>query len=292
MELRQLRYFLAVAECAHFTRAAEQLGMAQPPLSRQIQSLEREIGTALFIRAPRGVRLTAAGELFKVRALQILKDSEQAMSEMQSLARGVSGHLSIGFAGSIAFHPKVPRAIRAFRAAYPDVHLSSHENDSMQLVEKVQDSRLDCAFVREPLDCGDLQRLSLVSEDLVLVVPTMHRLSHEPVVDIAMLANEPFIMFPRAIGVLLYDYIIHSAQQAGFMPTIKMESPQVSSIVNMVAAGFGVSLIPFSMKFIQLPGVCFVPVRPLLRSTITFVYRRHERSALVLNLLKMLEQEK
>ncbi|CAG9295209.1 LysR family transcriptional regulator [Celerinatantimonas diazotrophica] len=291
MELRQLRYFLAVAECAHFTRAAEQLGMAQPPLSRQIQSLEREIGTALFIRASRGVRLTAAGELFKVRALQILADSAQAMSEVQSLARGVSGHLSIGFAGSIAFHPKVPRAIRSFRAAYPDVHLSSHENDSIQLVESVLSSRLDCAFVREPLDCGDLQRLALVSEELVLVVPTLHRLSREPIVDVAMLADEPFIMFPRAIGTHLYDYIIHSCQQAGFIPTIQMESPQVSSIVNMVAAGFGISLIPASMKFIQLPGVCFVPVRPILYSTVTFIYRRYERSALVLNLLKMLDQE-
>lgn len=289
MELRQLRYFLAVAQCEHFTRAAEQLGIAQPPLSRQIKLLEEEIGTHLFIRYPRGVKLTPAGEQLQIRAQQILNDTNRAISEVQSMARGITGHLSLGFAGSVAFHSMISKKIRAYREKYPEVKITSYESDSMLLVDRVAEARIDCAFVRKPLDCGDLSEFIITDEPLVVVVPEHHQLSQEKQISLPQLANYPFVAFPRNIGVQLYDHLIALCKDAGFTPNIAMEAPQISSVMNMVAAGFGISLVPASMHCIQLPSIRFIPLALPTHSSIAFIYRPYKHSILVKNMLSILQ---
>jgi DNA-binding transcriptional LysR family regulator len=289
MEFRQLRYFLAVAEHLHFTVAAERLGIAQPPLSQQIIKLEREIGTKLFIRHPRRVELTEAGTIFRESAKRILDDADHALAQVKKAARGESGNLSIGFAGSTVFHPWVATVMRQFRKGYPGVLIKSEESNSTALLEKVMDAKVDCAMVRLPLNCGDLDTVPLVEEEMVAVLPSGHRLGRLRSIDLAQLSRDSLILFPRPIGPDLYDSIISACRSAGFSPQIEMESPQISSTVNMVAAGFGVTLIPASIRQIHAAGVTYQNIKhEALRTTIALVLRPRERSATVLNFVRVL----
>jgi DNA-binding transcriptional LysR family regulator len=291
MEFRQLRYFLAVAEHLHFTVAAERLGIAQPPLSQQILKLEREIGTKLFMRYPRRVELTEAGAILKDRARRVLDEANDALEHVKRTARGESGRLAIGFAGSTVFHPSVAAILRTFRQDYPDVSIKTEESNSSALLEAVLDGRVDCAVVRLPLDCGELQIVSLVEEEMVAVLPTGHRLGKLRSIDLAQLAADPFVLFPRSIGPDLYDSIISACRSAGFSPRVEMESPQLSSTANMVAAGFGVTLIPASIRQVHATGVTCQKVRHKgLRTTIALAYRPREKSVPVKNLVAILRK--
>jgi DNA-binding transcriptional LysR family regulator len=289
MEFRQLRYFLAVAEHLHFTIAAERLGIAQPPLSQQIIKLEREIGTKLFFRYPRRVELTEAGTIFRESAKRILEDADHALAQVKKAARGESGSLSIGFAGSTVFHPLVATVMRQFRQGYPGVSIKSEESNSTTLLEKVIDGEVDCALVRLPLNCRDLDTVSLVEEEMVAVLPSGHRLGRLRSIELAQLSRDPLILFPRPIGPDLYDSIISACRAAGFSPQIEMESPQISSTVNMVAAGFGVTLIPASIRQIHATGVIYQNINhKVLRTTIALVHRPREKSVTVQNLVRIL----
>ena len=220
MEFRQLRYFLAVAEHLHFTDAAAHLGIAQPPLSQQILKLEREIGTPLFVRHPRRVELTEAGRLFRESARRIVEDAHQAFVEVQNAGRGETGRLSLGFAGSTVFHPMVATTMQQYRHAYERVSISCEESNSSALLDKVAERQLDAALVRIPLDCGELIVEPLVDEDMLAVLPANHRLSRRRRIDLADLAGDPFILFPRPIGPDLHDSIIAACREAGFAPPI------------------------------------------------------------------------
>lgn len=287
MEFRQLRYFLAVAEHLHFSVAAERVGIAQPPLSQQIIKLEGEIGTKLFIRHPRRVELTEAGEVFRENAKRILSDVDYALTQVKMAARGESGQLSIGFAGSTVFHPCVATVMRQFRQSYPGVLIKTEESNSTALLEKVADAQVDCALVRLPLNCRDLITASLVEEEMVAVLPTGHRLGRLRSIDLAQLESDPFILFPRPIGPDLYDSIISACRTEGFSPQVGMESPQISSSVNMVAAGFGVTLIPASIRQIHATGVTYQKLKnKALRTTIALVFRPREKSVTVQNFVK------
>ncbi|HEY0209054.1 LysR family transcriptional regulator [Acerihabitans sp.] len=289
MEFRQLRYFLAVAEHLHFTIAAERLGIAQPPLSQQIIKLEREIGTKLFFRYPRRVELTEAGTLFRESAKRILEDADYALAQVKKAARGESGSLSIGFAGSTVFHPLVATVMRQFRQGYPGVSIKSEESNSTTLLQTVMDGKVDCALVRLPLNCRDLDTVPLVEEEMVAVLPSGHHLGRLRSIELAQLSRDPLILFPRHIGPDLYDSIISACHIAGFSPQIEMESPQISSTVNMVAAGFGVTLIPESIRQIHATGVTYQKIKhKVLRTTIALVHRPREKSATVQNLVRIL----
>jgi DNA-binding transcriptional LysR family regulator len=289
MEFRQLRYFLAVAEHLHFTEAAAHLGIAQPPLSQQILKLEREIGTPLFLRLPRRVELTEAGRLFRESARRIVDDAQQALAEAQNAGRGETGHLSLGFAGSTVFHPIVATVMQRYRNDYPRVVISCEESNSSTLLEQVSERRVDAALVRLPLRCGDLVVEPLVEEDMLAALPADHRLSRQPCIDLAELADDSFIFFPRPIGPDLYDSMISACRSAHFTPAISMESPQISSTTNLVAAGFGVTLIPASICQIQVAGVSFHELRGTpLQTGIALVYRQRERAPTVLNFAKII----
>lgn len=291
MEFRQVRYFLAVAEHLHFTVAAEKLGIAQPPLSQQILKLEREVGTKLFIRHPRRVELTEAGKVFREHARRILDEADLALAQAKKAARGETGHLSVGFAGSTVFHPLVAKGMRQFRERYAGVLIKSEESNSTMLLQKVQEGKVDCAFIRLPLDCHGLVSQPLVMEDMVAVLPHGHGLENEDVIDLAQLAADPFILFPRSIGPDLYDSIIKGCRDAGFFPKVELESPQLSSSVNMVAAGFGVTIIPSSIRQVHAEGVSYHPLRhrPLI-SGIALVWRPGEKSVCVQNFVQALNK--
>jgi len=289
MEFRQLRYFLAVAEHLHFTVAAERLGIAQPPLSQQIIKLERELGTKLFMRYPRRVELTEAGAIFKERAQRILDEANDALEHVKKAARGESGHLSIGFAGSTVFHPSVAASLRKFRQSYPGVLIKTEESNSTALLERVVEGNVDCAMVRLPLACDQLLTVSLAEEEMIAVLPTGHPLGKMRSIELARLSSDPFILFPRLIGPDLYDSIISACRSAGFSPHVEMESPQLSSTVNMVAAGFGVTLIPASIRQIHAIGVTYQKIRDKnLNTTIALIYRPREKSVAVRNFVEVL----
>ncbi|BEV15599.1 LysR family transcriptional regulator [Herbaspirillum sp. DW155] len=284
MEFRQLRYFLAVAEHLHFTVAAERLGIAQPPLSQQIIKLEREIGTKLFMRYPRRVELTEAGVLFKERAKRVLDEAHDALEHVKKAARGESGHLSIGFAGSTVFHPQVATTLRRFRQSYPGVLVKTEESNSTALLDKVIEGHVDCAIVRLPLSCGELLTVPLIEEEMIAVLPAGHRLGRLRSIELAQLSSDSFILFPRPIGPDLYDSIISACRLASFSPKVEMESPQLSSTVNMVAAGFGVTLIPESIRQIHATGVTYQRLRnKSLKTTIALVVKPREKSVTVRN---------
>ncbi len=277
MELRHLRYFLAVAEELHFTRAAERLGIGQPPLSQQIQSLEREIGTPLFRRLPRGVELTDAGRSFQQDAQAIIDDAERATDRARRVARGELGRIRVGMINSAPFHPFIPRVIREFRRLYPNVALSLQENSTPALAQAIRDDQIDIAFVRPLLGESDgLQVRNLFDEDVVIALPSGHALARRQRLPLLSLSLEPFVLFPRAVGSGLYDDIIAVCRKVGFSPRIVQETLQVTSIVNLVAAGLGVSLVPASMQQVHTDGVTYRPISgPRPKARMSLIYREN-----------------
>ncbi|HTR08274.1 MAG TPA: LysR family transcriptional regulator [Paraburkholderia sp.] len=289
MEFRQLRYFFTVAEHLYVTVAAKRLGIAQPPLSQQILKLERELETKLFMRYPHRVVLTEAGVIFRERAQRVLDEANDAFEHVKKAARGESGHLSFGFAGSTDFHPSVASTLRKFRQTYPGVVVKTEESNSTALLDKVTEGKVDCAMVRLPLECRARLTASLAEEEMVAVLPTGHRLSRQRSVELAQLSADSFVLFPRSIGPNLYDSIISACRAAGYSPRVEMESPQLSSTVNMVAAGFGVTLIPASIRQIHATGVTYKKVvDQSLKTTIALIYRPREKSVTARNFVDVL----
>ncbi|WDS35103.1 LysR family transcriptional regulator [Pseudoxanthomonas sp.] len=261
MELRHLRYFLAVAEEGNFTRAAARVGINQPPLSQQIQALEQELGTPLFVRTPQGARLTDAGEAFLVDVRRVLVDVDRAADTARRAARGESGRLRLGFTASAAFNPVVPALIRDFRRAWPAVELALEETNTAGLLTALAEGRLDAAFIRYSVSTPkELQLLKFPDEPMKIAVPAAHPLASRASAPLSALANDAFILFPRSFGTSLYDEILGACRQAGFSLLISQEAPQMSSIVNLVAAELGVSVVPASTMQVQLPGVRYLDI--------------------------------
>lgn len=291
MELRHLRYFVAVAQTHNFTRAAEMLNISQPPLSQQILRLEREIGTPLLKRLTRGVELTAAGEAFYEDACQILELTGHALETAKGIARGVCGQLSLGFASSVAFHAKVFTLLREFQARYPDMELLTREENMASLIQDLQDGLLDAAFVRLPCESSKAFNLKVIaSEKMRVALPAGHALSEQPRLSLAQLADEPLIMFPREVAPSLYELVLSACLRAGFQPHKGQQSPQISSSLGMVAAGFGFAVVPESLCCISHPGVTFHQIDDAaLHSDIALAWRRLDRSPAVMHLVAMLK---
>jgi DNA-binding transcriptional LysR family regulator len=285
MELRHLRYFVAVAEERHITRAAERLGIQQPPLSQQIQALERELDAQLFRRKPRGVELTSAGRALLDEARAILARVDAAVAATRQTARGEAGRIGLGFTSSASFHPFVPRAIRAFRERHPRVALALEESGTVELVEALRAERLDVAFVRSPIGASaNLTVLPALDEPMVVALPSGHRLA-DPAAPLALaaLAGETFILYRRPVGPGLHDAIIAACDRAGFSPQIGQEAPRMLSTLSLVAAGLGVSLVPASMSRLDAEGVSYRPLdeTAALTAPLNLAYRANEAAAAV-----------
>jgi DNA-binding transcriptional LysR family regulator len=295
MELRHLRYFLAVAEEGHITRAAERLGMQQPPLSQQIRALERELDVQLLRRLPRGVELTEAGRALLADARAILAHIDHAFTTTRRTARGELGRLVVGFTSSAPFHPFVPRVIRAFRDVAPDIALTLEEGGTIELIDDLRHERVDAAFIRTHVtDPAGLTVNPLLEEAMLLALPTTHALAAGSVdgVPLAALAVETFVVYRRHSGPGLYDAIIAACHAAGFSPRISQEAPRIVSTLNLVAAGLGVALVPESLRRMQMDGVAYRTLRglPQPRAPLLLATRRADSSAVVRRFIDLVRQ--
>jgi DNA-binding transcriptional LysR family regulator len=261
VELRHIRYFLAVAEEQNFTRAAEKLGIGQPPVSQQIRDLEEELGAPLFHRVPHGAELTEAGEAFLIEARSIRAGAERAKLAVQRAHRGQSGMLSLGLSGSAALNPLVTGAIRGFRRRWPDVLLMLDEMNTMPLLERLGRGELDAAFIRPGLeDIEGIRLHRLDDEPMAVAMPARHRLVRSQGLELKALALEPFILFPPASGLSLYHEVIAACRSNGFDPVVGQVAPQISSALSLVSAELGVSVVPASIAQIQVAGVAYRPI--------------------------------
>lgn len=283
MELRHFRYFVAVAEERHITRAAARLGIQQPPLSQQIRALEAELQVQLLRRKPRGIELTRAGEAFFAEARQVLEQAERAIAAARRTATGELGRVGLGFTSSASFHPFVPRVIRAYREAHPLVALSLEESGTGELVEALQAERLEAAFVRSPIAAAaGIAIHSVLEEPMAAVLPEGHKLAAgDSPLALAALASEIFILYRRPLGPGLYDAIIAACQRAGFSPQIGQEAPRMLATLSLVAAGLGVTLVPHSMRRLRVDGVAYRAIEEAagLVAPLNLAYRRGESAA-------------
>ncbi|KUM04516.1 LysR family transcriptional regulator [Chromobacterium subtsugae] len=262
MELRHLRYFLAVAEELHFTRAAERLHIGQPPLSQQIQALEAELGVALFLRHQRKVELTAAGRQFLPRARQILADSAAAMVAARRAANGETGELRIGFTSSLPLTPILHRSLHRYREAYPDVRLTLREMFTAGQFEALEKKQLDLGFVRfnGPTPSPLIQVEELHRDRLLAVLPLAHPLSGAASLALADLAREPLIGYPRESGAGLRDVVLQLARQNGLELNVVQEAGEAITQIGLAAAGVGIAILPSPLECVQIPAVRYVPL--------------------------------
>jgi DNA-binding transcriptional LysR family regulator len=278
IDLRHLRYFLAVAEELHFGRAAERLHMAQPPLSQQIRRLEEEIGYPLFLRSSRSVKLMPAGKALMDRARRTLRKIEEDLEAVRSVARGEVGVLKVGFVGS-AMLTSLPSILKRYRRLYSGVQLHLNEFHTSQLIDALRDGSVDVALARDAGSATDLRVEPAFVETFVAIVPIKHSLARLRTIPITRLQEEPFVFFPRSAGSFAWENTI---KVLGFHPNIVQEAPQWLTIIRLVGAGLGVSVAPASVEQLVTPEVVCRKLSPSGGSTsIDLVYRWKETNPLV-----------
>ena len=291
LDLRQLRYFVAVAEEGHITRAAERLGMAQPPLSQQIKALEGRLGIRLFHRRARGVELTEGGAALLEEARVIFARLEHAERAALSAARGETGQLRVGIAPTAPFHPFVACVVRAFRDAYPSVTVTLDECLSRQAVQGIKEARLDVAFVRAEIEDAELTVHRIVSEPMVVALPSSHPLAagDDSALPLADFATDTFIAFARVEGPGMFDATAAACLKAGFCPSLGQEAPRITSALSMIALGLGIALVPASMRRMQMDGVAYRELSEANRPTVPLLLaiRRGSFSAIARNFVDL-----
>lgn len=285
IDLRRLRYFVAVAEELHFGRAALRLGISQPPLSQQIRLLEEELGVRLLHRTQRSVMLTPAGGMFLKEARAVLAQAERAVATARRAGRGEVGELGIGFTASAAFSTVIPALLFRYRRRFPDVRLSLRELSSAEQIAALVGQHLDFGFMRaetRPEGASGLTAVELFRDPLVAVLPAGHRLASETgSLAVAALAREAFIMHPREMGTGIYDQVLGLCRAAGFTPDVAQEARENPTIVGLVAAGLGVAILAGSMRRMAMPGVAYRALaEPGSRSSMWLVWRDAGPSAL------------
>lgn len=293
IELRHLRYFIAVADELHFGRAAERLGMSQPPLSQQIRQLEQRVGVRLLDRTNRRVALTEPGRLFLDEARDILARTDHAIDLAQRAQRGETGELRVGMTRSTPLTGHIPRAILAFRQQLPEVQLQLEEMNSLRQIDALLDRRLQIGIVRGNVLPDGLASKRLFRDPLVAVLrsnhPALRELGPRRKLRTEALAQEPFVLFARSAGAGIHDHVISLCRHAGFTPRVAQEARESSTIVGLVAAGLGVSILPVSCEHIHVDGVSYVPLTdPAAMSEIHVAWRRDERAPLVAQFVRLL----
>ena len=296
MELRHLRYFLAVAEERHITRAAARLGLQQPPLSQQIHALEKELGTKLFTRLPRGVELTPAGEGFLEEARMVLSGVERATVRARAAAVGQRGRISIGLTTSASLHPGVTRTLRAYADSHAAVALDLHANSAAGLTEALLREDVQVAIIRAAVARpADLVFRELAREDMLVALPADHHLVSRTAsgacapVSLRSLSGERLILVRRHAAPGMYGNVVDACHKAGFEPLVVAEVEQMLISINLVAAGVGISLVPASIREIRQDGIAYCPVMdaPSLIAPLTLVHRRGEARPMVTDFIEL-----
>ncbi|WP_421670100.1 LysR family transcriptional regulator [Rahnella sp. EDr1-12] len=279
IELRHLRYFIAVADELHFGRAAERLHISQPPLSQQIQALEAHVGAALFYRSNRTVRLTQAGGAFLPEARQILQRVEEASEQAARIHRGEAGNLTLGLTSSAPFLQRVSRTLHRFRLTYPAVNIRIEQLNSKQQIEPLLEGKLDLGIMRNGELPPQLAHQQVWSEPLIAVVHKDHPLNDLPAGELTFqhLADQPFVFFSKDVGTSLYDDILVQLKTQGITPYITQEVGEPLTIIGLVAAGLGVSILPASYLRIQVEGVRYLRFGKMEGTTQLWLVNHAER---------------
>jgi DNA-binding transcriptional LysR family regulator len=263
MELRHLRYFIAVADELSFSRAAERLQMAQPPLSQQIQALEMELGVRLFDRKSRPLQITQAGQVFLAEARITIENLAQAVTTTQLVHQGELGYLKVGFTSSMA-NGILPTIMCAFQQQYPSVKLILCEKNCNVQIQGLRDRDTDIAFVYQDyksFESHDLDVLQVSQEPLVVVLPEKHQLTNKSEISIADLANEELVMPLSNVVSDLAKQIEYLFAQAGLKPKVSQQALFMVTILGLVAGGMGISILPASVQNLQRQGVIYRPIR-------------------------------
>jgi DNA-binding transcriptional LysR family regulator len=261
MELRHLRYFVAVAEELHFGRAAERLFMAQPPLSQQIKQLEIEIGVKLFERNNRRVSLTAAGKSYLVDAYAIFQRLDDAQERAVRASRGESGWLSVAFVGSLSYDV-FPDILRTFRDTYPDVELVLHELLGHEQNQALLERKIHIGFSRLPEAAPGVVHEVLSREPLLLAISADHPLARHSSVPLSFLSEEPYIQFPKSLLSGYARMVVEMCEGEGFTPKVVQKVDAVEAAISLVAAGIGVTIVPGVLRNLRRDGVVYKPFPP------------------------------
>lgn len=281
VDVRRLRYFLAVAEELHFGRAAERLNIAQPALSRQIASLEGAIGALLFDRTRSNIHLTTAGETLLPRARDILARVADAARLARRAAEGTIGVLQIGFVGSATFSI-LPNILNQFRTSHSEVELILHAMNTAELRTALIDRSIDVAFARPGISDPEIVNEVIHTEPLIVAMPENDPLAKTRDVALGDLATRPFVLYPRHPRPNFADTILGICRGAGFSPDIAQETMEIQTALSLVSVGAGVSLVPACAEESQLHGVAYRPIRgPAPTTSLSLAYRRDNRSAVV-----------
>jgi len=270
MDLRHLRYFIAVAEELHFTRAARRLHIAQPPLSRQLRQLEKELGVTLFIRTRRQVELTDAGQVFLVKARQVLQAAESAVTETQRAERGETGKLAVGFFEQTAY-TLLPPILRAFNERFPEVDVQLRWFPVIGQVKALEQGEVDIVFVRPVADLSAVSKRLLLKEAFVVAVPASHPFATRDAVSIEECADERIINYTEHLAPDYHAAIMRACALAGFVPKRPLDVGQVYTALGLVSAGVGIALAPASVQRVRFDGLLYKPLRGRPLESVTYL---------------------
>ncbi len=289
MELRHLRYFVAVAEELHFGRAAARVRIAQPPLSQQIRQLEQELGAELFTRTNRRVELTPAGRAFFDEATRVLAQAERAVRTAQRASRGEIGRLAIGFVPS-ADLDVMPRVLKVWTARFPYVEIELHSLLPTAQVEALREERIQIGFLRLPVDTAGLVVEPIMREPLIVALPRAHRQARSARVRLTDLSEDTMILFRSDVAPEYHDVFLSACRRAGFTPKV-LHPGSMQANLGLVSAGLGVALLPASIRNLRRAGVVYRPLAPPVPVVeMAIAYRREERSAVLAAFLDVLRE--
>lgn len=277
MDFKRLSYFLAVAEELHFGRASARLGIAQPPLSRQIAQFEKEIGAILFDRSRSQIRLTQAGELLQERAREILERVDQTEREVRRIGEGVAGRLRIAFVGTATFGV-LPNIIKAFRLAHPDIELALSAMNNAELQRALIQREIDIAVARPAIEDPELKSETLIEESLVLALPDRYANVPDPL-KLGELRDTTFVLFPRRPRPSYADYVLYVCKRNGFIPASQVMAQDFLTAISLVSVGVGVCIVPQSVALNERTGVVYRNFEGFNPGTkLSLNYRRDNRS--------------
>ncbi|MEC8055542.1 MAG: LysR family transcriptional regulator [Pseudomonadota bacterium] len=298
IDIHKLNAFVAVVEESNISKAAVRLHMQQPPLTRLIQSLEQELDTQLLKRLPRGVEATEAGKVLYQEAITILAHAQSIPRRVQNIAQGKEGQLNVGFTHSVGLHPFLPTVLRAFRDQFPQVSIYLEEESSSALIDAVINEKLDIVFLRKPAPMQrKLHSQHVLNEPLMVALPNNHCLAQtDGVIQLSDLEPYEFVLYRRLGGQDLFDNIMASCYQAGFSPHVVQEAPRLTSSLNLIAAGIGLSIVPASIqdfwnkqiiyKVLEAKKPCIAPIYAIYRADQMNIRVQH-----ILSLLQVSEDK-